>query len=373
VRRSVVALVAAVSCCIAPAAGAKSTPPPSGFYGVAASGPVLDGTVSLTRELRRMRSAGVEQISIALYWPQVEPNGPPETAPEDWSEPDKLIARAAAKHLRVLPVVVGAPAWARLDAMRPFSPPTDPAAYGAFVGRAAARYGRGGTFWKAHKSLPRLPIRDWQIWNEPSGGNGVDDPSVFWQDEAPWADRYVAMLKASRAALRQADRSSRVVLGGLLGRSWDALSMLYDHGAGPYFDVLGVHPYTGHADRVDDIIRLCLAVMNSHGDRRKRVIATELGWPSFDSPTYKQAGAKQTAKDQWHYAYTMLHELSSEHRALRLDAIFWFTWMTTDTSSNDAFDYSGLTRLTANRKVVEKPALAVLRQLARSARRARAR
>ncbi|MDX6657007.1 MAG: polysaccharide biosynthesis protein PslG [Solirubrobacteraceae bacterium] len=372
-RRSVVALAAAISCCIAPTAEAAPSPPPSGFYGVAASGPVLDGRVSLTRELRRMRSNGVEQISVSLYWSQVEPSGPPDVAPEDWSELDTVVAKAAAKHLRVLPVVVGAPAWARLDATLPFSPPADPAAYGAFVGRAAARYGRGGTFWKAHKSLPSLPIRDWQIWNEPSGGNGVDDPSIFWQDAAPWADRYVAMLKASRAALRQADPSARVVLGGLLGRSWDALSLLYAHGAGPYFDILGVHPYTGHADRVDDLILKCLSVLNSHGDRRKRVIATELGWPSFNSPSYKQVGATQTAKDQRQYAYKMLHELSSEHKALRLDAIFWFTWMTTDTSANDAFDYSGLTRFTVKHTVVAKPALGVFRQLALSARRARAR
>ena len=32
----------------------------------------------------------------------------------------------------------------------------------------ARRYGPGGSFWDRHPRLPRLPVRAWQVWNEPN-------------------------------------------------------------------------------------------------------------------------------------------------------------------------------------------------------------
>jgi hypothetical protein len=360
--------LAALALVCAAGAGAAA---PKGFYGVAVSGPALDGTVSLSAQLQRIQRAGGDQITVAFNWADVDPSGPPEQAAEHWESLDRLVTLAARRHLRIVPVLVQAPPWARTDPARPFSPPKDPAAFGAFAGRAAARYGARGTFWSAHPSLPRVVVRDWQVWNEPSGGNGVDDPSVFWQKEGPWVDDYVALLKAAHTAVRAADPSARVLLGGLVGRSWQALPLLYDAGAGPYFERIALHPYTGDPHNVDVILQRCRAVMRKHGDAKVPFVLTEFGWPSFNSDEYKRLGAAKIARYQAQWAQTAIAELTNERRKLRIASVFWFTWLSHDTSDSDAFDYAGLTRLTPGGKVVAKPSLKVFSRWAMKARRAR--
>ena len=349
----------------APGAGAA---PPKGFYGVAISGPAIDGTLSLSAQLQRIRRAGGDQVTVAFNWADVDPGGPPEQAPEHWESLDRMVTLAARRHLRIVPVLVQAPSWARTDPSRPFSPPKDPAAFGAWTGRVAARYGARGTFWKAHRLLPKLAIRDWQVWNEPSGGNGVDDPSVFWQKDGPWADDYVALLKAAHTAVRAADPSARILLGGLVGRSWEALALLYDAGAGPYFERVALHPYTGDPHDVDKILQYCRTEMAKHGDAKVPFVLTEFGWPSFNSDEYQRLGAKKIAKYQAQWAQTAIAELTYERIKLRIASIFWFTWVSHDTSAGDAFDYAGLTRLTPGGKVVAKPSLKVFSRWALKAR-----
>lgn len=368
VKSWIAAAATATVLAVAPVAGAT---PPKGYYGIAVSGPALDGTVALPAQLTQIQRSGADQITVAFNWSQVDPVGPPGQAPEQWGALDRIVGLAAKRGLRVVPVLVQAPAWARTDPSLAFSPPSDPAAYGAWAGRVVARYGARGSFWRAHRSLPRLTIRDWQIWNEPSGGNGVDDPSVFWQKQGPWAQDYVALLKSARAAMRKADPHARLLLGGLVGRSWDALSLLYDAGAGPYFDRVALHPYTGDAHNVPKILQLCRAVMRKHGDAKTPFVITELAWPSFNSSEYKQLGPAKVAKVQAQWAQTALAELTQQRRTLGVASLFWFTWMSRDASDSDAFDYAGLVRLTASGRIVAKPSLGVFRRWALHARRAR--
>jgi len=363
-------LGAAIAALLAFAPGAAAAAP-KGFYGVAVSGPALDGTVSLSAQLQRIQHAGGDQVTVAFNWADIDPGGPPEQAPEHWESIDRMVTLAARRHLRIVPVLVQAPPWARTDPSRPFSPPKDPAAFGAWAGRVAARYGARGTFWAAHRSLPKLAIRDWQVWNEPSGGNGVDDPSIFWQKEGPWAADYVALLAAAHTAVRAADPSARLLLGGLVGRSWEALKLLYDSGAGPYFERVALHPYTGDPHDVDKILKLCRTEMRKHGDAKVPFVLTEFGWPSFNSDEYQRLGAKKIATYQAQWAQTAIAELTYERIKLRISSIFWFTWMSHDTSAADAFDYAGLTRLTPGGKVVAKPSLKVFSRWALRARRAR--
>ena len=48
----------------------------------------------------------------------------------------------------------------------------DPAQYisldAQFVKQAILRYGPRGTFWTENPTLPRKPLRTWQVWNEPN-------------------------------------------------------------------------------------------------------------------------------------------------------------------------------------------------------------
>ncbi len=84
-------------------------------------------------------------------------------------------------------MVIHAPDWAaRHPGGNLDSPPREPEQYARFLAAAARRYGTGGSFWAERPELPRRPIRDWQIWNEPS----LRD---FWSVTS-WARDYVALL-----------------------------------------------------------------------------------------------------------------------------------------------------------------------------------
>jgi hypothetical protein len=132
------------------------------------------------------------------------------------------------------------------------------------------RYGPNGAFWKANPRLPQVPIRIWQIWNEPN-------LKLFWNIK-PYAPPYVALPKASYAAIKKADQGAKVMMGGLPNRSWDALSAIYKAGAKPYFDIAAVHPYTYSPSDVMHIVSINRRVMNRNGDQRKAISLTETGW-----------------------------------------------------------------------------------------------
>ena len=66
-----------------------------------------------------------------------------------------------------------------------------------------------GTFWAANPTVPKVPIRQWQIWNEQMA-------PWFW-DSKPWAPSYVKLLKVAYRAIHKADRGAKVVAGSLVG------------------------------------------------------------------------------------------------------------------------------------------------------------
>jgi polysaccharide biosynthesis protein PslG len=356
-----IAVLAAV-----PASAAKREVP-RGWLGMVADGPLMEGAAGTPEaEWDLLAQSGAESVRMAFRWPALQPEA--GTAP-NLAATDALVLAAARRGLRLLPVVEGTPTWAALHPSKGHaSPPHKVSTYTRLLRILVRRYGPTGSLWAEHPEVPRLPIRDWQVWNEPSGGNGVDDPSVFWQKDGPWADDYVALLKAAHTAVRAADPSARILLGGLVGRSWEALALLYDAGAGPYFERVALHPYTGDPHDVDKILQYCRTEMAKHGDAKVPFVLTEFGWPSFNSDEYKRLGAKKIARYQAQWAQTAIAELTYERIKLRIASIFWFTWVSHDTSAGDAFDYAGLTRLTPGGKVVAKPSLKVFSRWALKAR-----
>ena len=87
-----------------------------------------------------------------------------------------------------------------------------------------SRYGPRGSFWAAHPEVPRRPIRDWQIWNEPELPFYWDVPPDW---TAAWPSGYVKLLKAARRAIKSRDRRAKVVVAGLSGEGWKHLRRLY--------------------------------------------------------------------------------------------------------------------------------------------------
>jgi hypothetical protein len=374
-RAASILLALAALAAAAPAAAAERVP--ARFFGVVAEPDLLHdralgpaGT-SLESEVAAMGDAGVGSIRASFFWARTQPYSswdeiPPEARDEftdvggrpfAFADIDRLVAAATARRIDVLPVVLWAPAWAAKYRNEFASPPKDPKAYGQFVAVLAQRYGPGGAFWREHPELAPRPIRDWQLWNEPT-------MLGFWLDQ-PFAKGYVQLLKAARPALRRVDPRARVVLAGLVYDSPAALRAIYRAGGRKHFDVAGLHPFTLQVKNVALLIDQARETMREYGDGKKPVLVTELSWPSAKGKVPRQYGYEMDEKGQAARVAAALPYLAKRRRALRIERIYWYSWLTRETDPDYPFDYAGLRRLEPDR-VVPKPAFEAFRRSARA-------
>ncbi len=132
------------------------------------------------------------------------------------------------------------------------------------------RYGPQGTFWAENPTVPRVPVRQWQIWNEQMA-------PWFWS-KRPWGPSYTQALKAAYQAIHRADRGATVVAGSFVAiadySQWRGVKDLYRAGAKRYFDVIAVHPFSNvpnsvraSIDRMLEIVRRVRAEMRKRGRR----------------------------------------------------------------------------------------------------------
>ena len=179
-----------------------------------------------------------------------------------------MVVAAAARRLPVLPVVHRTPDWAAAGG--PTAAPDDPEAYARFVGALVQRYGPNGSLWAERPDLPRMPIRQWQIWNEPN-------LTLFWTPQ-PFAKRYVALLKAARRAVRAQDPGAKIILAGLPNISWVALREIYQAGGRGSFDAVALHPYTSSPANIMRLVRLARTETRRFHDGRVPIWLTEISW-----------------------------------------------------------------------------------------------
>ena len=247
--------------------------PNDGFYGVISAEP-LPGEV----QLARLGEGGVGTLRINLAWGSVQ-SGP--NAAYDWSHYDTVVRGAAQNDMRVLATVYSTPSWAAPTAEIP--PLGDSlAGFERFARAAAERYGTDGTFWKQNPNVPKLPITEWQVWNEPNS-------PLFWKP-SPDAAQYLRLLRAFNSAVKGSDPRARILLGGLFptprnGISLDRfLSALYEGGGGRLFDGVAIHPYARTPRDAIERVAQARAVMRHFGDEDKPIWITEVGWASQGTP-----------------------------------------------------------------------------------------
>jgi hypothetical protein len=348
---SLVAVVAAACAISAPASGASSR-----FYGVvydrdvsAASSAVQD------QQFAVMRKTGVRTVRRVFSWAAAQPA---EGQSPDFVETDAVVARAARNDIEILPIVMYAPAWARVSADDDASPPRNDDDYVAFLNALVARYGPNGTFWPEHADVPKRPLRVWQIWNEPQ-------LRYQWADK-DWEASYGKLLNVAYSALKQADPGSRVVLAGATNFAWDALEGLYEKGhIKGKFDIAALHPYTGSAGRVVKAANLFRAVLKKHGDGRKPVWITELAWPASRGRVKPPQGlAALPTTDNG-----MATRLTRAYRLLRrthvVQRAYWYTWASSYKKSDGIFGFTGLERYDAGTgRFTATPALRAFRTIA---------
>ena len=341
-----------------------------GLVGVMFNGPVLTAPVNLDEQLDTAVATGVESLRIAVDWSALQPyrarSDVPAAdrsqfqtvggVPTRFSALDRMVNSAAERGLSLLPVVEYTPSWDAQHPGNPASPPKSAAPFAAFLTALVDRYGPTGTFWSAHSGLTRLPIRMWQIWNEPHFAS-------YWSEQ-PFAPSYVKLLAISRAALKSADPGAELVLAGLANFSWEYLADIYRvPGASRLFDIVAIHPYTARASGVITILQRARAVMDRFGDASKPILATDITWPSSQGKAPPQFGVSTTESQQAQRLAQLMPLLAANRAKLGLMGFYWYTWMGDETprAAPYGFDYAGLLKY-VNGAVTAKPALSTFKR-----------
>jgi hypothetical protein len=354
--------------------------PPSGFVGMDLDGslwPTTEPGINLAAQLDLMVGSGVESLRVTFDWAAAQPYAswaqlqaarPVDAGaftnvagvPTDFASFDNIVGLAAERRLTVLPVILDAPSWDAEPAQGvSVGIPAQAGPYANCAKALVQRYGPRGTFWLANPEIPKVPIRMWQVWNEPN-------TTTFWTQH-PFAPSYVAFLRAAHDAIKAADPGAKVVLGGLPNNSWVALDTIYAiPGARHLFDVVDLHPYTKFPQGVITILRKVRRTMAEHGDAHKPILAGEVSWPSaLGQPSYNPFGFDfiTTEAGQASNLSVLVPMLAHDRRAIGLLGFYYYNWANVEPVNGFAFDFSGLFRYTSG-TLVAKPAFAAFRRAA---------
>jgi hypothetical protein len=356
--RLLLALLIAGALLFAPAvASSADAATPKGFFGVMVNGPLDDPSVDLDAQAAAMKADGVQSWRVEMAWDQVEP----AQGQFAWAPTDRKVLAAARQGIEVLGLALRAPGWANGGSGNPFTPPTRPADFAAYLKALVARYGPSGSLWLEHPEVPKRPVRAWEIWNEPN----LKD----YFTRQPFAKPYAAMLRAAYPAVKAADKGATVLMASMANYSWRDLAKLLDV-SGPRlrFDAAGAHPFSGRPSNAVKIVRLNRQALDKRGYKKVPLWLTELTWSSAKGKkTPLTQNWETTESGQASRLRDVYRLLLAQRRSLRLARVFWYTWATVDNGSKNSFDYSGLNQFRPDGTFRAKPALAAFRSVAKSA------
>ena len=306
---------------------AKPIPqPPRGFFGIVPQTPLGP------EDFRYMKAGGIESIRLTLPWAGVQPT---RNSPYNWGGFDAALELATRAGLRVLPAIGSPPRWAtRKETTMPVATARQRKGWADFLSAAVARYGPGGEFWDQTGGIgPNyepaianpIPIREWQIWNE---------PNFFYFAYPVSTSTYSKLVTISSQAIKSVDPKAKVVLAGLFaeptakGRkglpATTYLERLYAiPGFKNRFDGIDLHPYAVDSEDLERMIEEFTEVARENRDR-PALYLTELGWGSennFQQVAFEQGIRGQVKQLRASYGY-----LLENARRLNLKSAYWFSW-----------------------------------------------
>jgi hypothetical protein len=310
-----VAVVLSVFLALPPLASARV---PRDFVGITAEDVFAGDAGYRQRNLKSQRRLGIGLIRQTFDWSTIERS----PGRYDFSYHDEFVASAAARGITVLPILFRAPAFrARTHRAGWACPPRRNAAFAAFARALVRRYGRRGTLWRQRPGLRKLPIRSWQVWNEPN-------LPQYWCGR-PKAKRYVAMLRVVGRAIKRADRKADVVTAGLppsklrgAVRIGKYIRQFYAAGARRHFDSLAINSYARDHRELRALLRSIRRLMNRRGDRRGRIWITELGWGDRGPKSRFIVGARGQARQ----ISKSLALIRKQRRRLGLRGFVYYSW-----------------------------------------------
>jgi hypothetical protein len=301
---------------LAPAAGAK--PLGRDFIGITAEDVFAGDANYRAQNLQAQSALGIGLLRQTFDWAQIE-KAPGQY---DLSYHDAYVLAAASHGITILPILFRTPDFhAGRTSEGASCPPSSNAPLGAYAQALVRRYGPDGTLWAERPDVPRLPIRSWQIWNEPN-------LRVYWCNK-PNARQYVAMLRTVGKAIKQVDRRAHVVTAGLPDSKLKGtvplksfINQMYRAKAAKYFDSLAINSYAKDHLQLGRMLGSVRKQMNARRDRKGAIWITEVGWGDRGPKNRYIVGEKGQATR----IAKSLALIRKQRRKLRLRGVVYFSW-----------------------------------------------
>ncbi len=184
-----------------------------------------------------------------------------------------------------------------------------------------------------------MPIKNWQIWNEPNFKYFVAKPNP---------KEYGQLVKISSAAIKSVDPTAQVILAGLFAKPAGAkhlnasgklvfgtspnyfgsyfLEQMFKTNPGikSRFQGVALHPYVARYRQLAPEIEEVRNVLTKAGDGTEPLWITELGWssePPVGPSNVFAVGASGQAREL-KGAFTLL---SQDQAKFRLTHVYWFS------------------------------------------------
>jgi hypothetical protein len=237
------------------------------------------------RDLTLIQQLGFTWVKQNFAWRDIENQ---QKGHYEWELADNIVRRVGKRgNLKLLVRIDRQPFWSQAPGTIELdnAPPANLADFGDFCHTLAARY--------------KGEVGAYQVWNEPNLARE-------WGNQPPNPAQYVELLKVCYLGIKSADPDALVISAGMATTGTSSneampddqfIEQMYQAGASPYFDILGVHapgykaPPEVSSDEVAANPELggqrffafrhvenIRAIMEKYGDAAKQVAILELGW-----------------------------------------------------------------------------------------------
>ncbi|CAG0937413.1 hypothetical protein TFLX_06342 [Thermoflexales bacterium] len=237
------------------------------------------------RDLTLVQELGFQWVKQSFSWRDIEPA---QKGHYEWKLADDVVRRVGRRgNLKLLARIDRQPFWSQAPGTPKSenAPPANLQDFGDFCYAIADRY--------------KGKITAYQVWNEPNLARE-------WGNQPPDPAQYVELLKICYQGIKSADPDALVISAGMATTGTSSneampddvfIEQMYQAGAAPFFDLLGVHapgykapPELSPAEvaqkpelggqrffafrHVEDVRQ----IMEKYGDTAKQIAILEMGW-----------------------------------------------------------------------------------------------
>jgi hypothetical protein len=233
----------------------------------------------IRRDFECLKASGISMLRISFGWDGIE------TVPGkyDWLFWDEYVRTAVDSYgITLIPYICYTPRWNSTGDTTNYwnHTPRDYEAFGRFTSALVTRY--------------KDRIKTWELWNEP-------DIPEYWSGGA---EELARLTKIGAEAVRKADPSAKVVLGGLAHRTEFTRALFRDYGISAYVDVVNCHSYYetwsgSPLEQVTSYIGALTDIITRYGNNQSLWMA-EVGYSTVRRP-------KGVISDSYTAAYAYEH------------------------------------------------------------------